>query len=51
MKHLPDLEEALQRFRDPIVLGDLNVDLAESRISQRQSVSEFLAEYGLIDLV
>ena len=27
LEHLTDLEEALQRFNDPIVLGDLNVDL------------------------
>ena len=27
LKHLLDLEEALQRFREPIYLEDLNVDL------------------------
>ena len=25
LKHLPDLEEALKHFKDPIVFGDLNV--------------------------
>ena len=29
LEHLPDLGEALHRFRDPIVLEDLNVDLKE----------------------
>ena len=51
LDHLPDLEEALKRFRDPIVLGDLNVDLDEARILQSQRVSDLLVENGLIDLV
>ena len=51
LEHLPELEEALQRFKDPIVLGDLNMDLNEARNSQSQCVSDLLVEYGLIDLV
>ena len=51
LEHLPDLEEALQRFRGPIYLRGLNVDLYEARILHSQSVSDLLAEYGLIDLV
>ena len=30
LEHLPDLDEALKRFRDPIVLGDLNMDLEKA---------------------
>ena len=44
LEHLPDLEEALQHFRDPIVPGDLNVDLDEARILWSQRVSDLLAE-------
>ena len=36
MEHLIDLEEALQHFRDPVVLGDLNMDLDEARILRSQ---------------
>ena len=51
LEHLSDLEEALQLFRDPIVLGYLNVDLDEARILRSQRVSELLVEYSLTDLV
>ena len=34
--HLPDLEEALKRFKDPIFLGDLNMDLGEARRPRSQ---------------
>ena len=51
LEHLPELEEALQRFKDPIVFGDLNMDLDKARTSRSQSVSDLLVEYGLIDLV
>ena len=44
LEHLPDLEEALQPFSDPIVLGDLNMDLEEMRILWSQRVSDLLAE-------
>ena len=33
LEHLPDLEESLQRFKDPIVLGDFNVYLDKERSS------------------
>ena len=32
IENLPDLEEALKLFKNPIVLGDLNVDLNEANI-------------------
>ena len=38
LEHLPGLEEYLQRFRDPIILGDLNVDLDKARSSRSQLV-------------
>ena len=50
-EHLPDNEEALQHFRDPIVFGDLNMDLYEARSLRRQRMSDLLVEYGLVDLV
>ena len=31
LDHLPDLEESLKRFKDPIFLGYLNVDLNKAR--------------------
>ena len=36
LEHLPDLEEALELFKDTKVLGDLNVDLDEARIPRCQ---------------
>ena len=51
LKHLTDLEEALQRFMEPIFLRDLNVDLDEERRPRSQRVADLLAKYGLIDLV
>ena len=51
LEYLPDLEEALKRFKDPIVLGDLNVDLCKVRSPRNQRVEDLLAEYGLIYLV
>ena len=51
LEHLPGLEEALQRFIEPIVLGDLNVDLDKVRIPRIQRVAVLLAEYGILDLV
>ena len=44
-----DLEEDLKRFKDPIFLGYLNMDLDES--PRIQIVAGLLAEYGIIDLV
>ena len=53
VEHLPDFEEALQRFkvRDPIFLADLNVDLDDAWSSRSQRVADLLTEFGLIDLV
>ena len=53
LEQLPDVEEALQRFkgRDPIVLGDINVDLDDARSSQSQRMTDLLTECGIIDLV
>ena len=31
LEYLLELEEALKRFKDPIIIGDLNVDLSEGR--------------------
>ena len=33
LEHMPDLEEALQRFKDPVVFGVFNVDLDKARSS------------------
>ena len=53
VEHLPDVEEALQRFKvqDPIFLADINVDLDDARISRSQHLADLLTEFGLIDLV
>ena len=51
LEHLPDLEEALQYFRDPIVLVDLNMYLDEARIPWSQQVKDLLTEYIIIYLV
>ena len=50
IEHLPDQEEALKRFKYPIVLGDLNADLDEARSLQIQKMADLLAGYSLIDL-
>ena len=51
LDHLLNLEEAPKRFREPIVLKDLNMDLKEARRPQIRQVADLLAEYGLIELV
>ena len=51
MEHLPDLEEALQRFRGTISIGGLNVELDKARSLWIQRVLVLLADYGCIDLV
>ena len=53
LEDLPDVNEVLQQFngRDPIVLGDLNMELENTRSSQSQRVADPLIEYGIIDLV
>ena len=44
LEHLPDLEEAINHFRDPIVPGYLDVDLEETSILWNQHVLDLLAE-------
>ena len=51
LEHLPDLEDAMHRFRYPIVFRDLNMYLDKARILRSQQLVDFLVEYGLIDLV
>ena len=53
LEHIPYLEEALQRCKvlDPIVLGDLYVELDDARSSRSQNMAEILIEFGIIDLV
>ena len=43
MEHLPDQEEDLKHFRDPIVLRDLNVDLNKARSPWSQRLLDLLA--------
>ena len=53
LNHPPDLEEATERFwgQDPIVLGDLNVDLDEARNPRSHLVADLLMEFYLIKLM
>ena len=51
MEHLPDIEDSMKRFKDPIVLGELNMDLDRARSLRSQRVMDLLVEYGLIYLV
>ena len=53
LDHLPGLEEALQCFKglEPIVFGDLNMDLDNVHSLRIQSVADLLTDFGLIDLV
>ena len=51
IKYLLELEEALKRFKDPILLGELNVDLNWTRKPWIWQVADPLTKYGLIDLV
>ena len=52
LEHLPDLEEALARFRDqgPIVLGDLKADISQYQNPYIQEVADLLMEFGMLDL-
>ena len=51
--HLPDLEEALNRFpdRDPIILGEINADIGLLRNSRDQQVADLLASFRMVDLL
>ena len=53
LTHLPDLEEALALFRgqEPIVLGDINMDLDEDQNPCSQIFAELMTEFSLIDLM
>ena len=53
LDHLPDLVKSLNRFpgREPVVLGDFNVDLGRLRNLQDQQVADLLASFGLVDLL
>ena len=51
LEHLPDLEESLKRFKDPIAIGDLNVHFDEARSLRIQQVADLLTEYDIIDLI
>ena len=53
LDHLPNLEEALNRFpdRDPVVLGELNADIGCLRNPRNQKVADFLALFGIVDLL
>ena len=42
LDHLPDLEDSLQFFSNPIVIRDLNMDLNESRSPQSQQVVDLI---------
>ena len=50
LDHLSELEEALNLFqgRDPVLLGDLNVDIGRLRNPRDQNVTDFLASFGLV---
>ena len=51
--HLPDLEEAINRFlgRDPIFMGDLNKDIRRIQNPRNQKVDYLQASFGLLDLL
>jgi exonuclease III len=53
LNSLPELIAALDRFagRDPILLGDLNVNLEDSTSTRNRDVATVLASYGLLDML
>jgi hypothetical protein len=53
LNSLPELLAVLDRFagRDPILLGDLNVNLEDSTSSRNRDVAKVLAPYGLFDML
>ena len=53
LEHLPDLEEALDRFlgKDPIVIIDLHEDIRRLQNPQIQQVANFLTSFGMFDLL
>ena len=53
LDHIPDLEEALNRFwgRDPIVMEYLNTYIGGLKNPWDQQVTDFLVSFGLGDLL
>ena len=51
LEHLPELEEALIRFRyhDPILLGDLKADIHQAENPCIQQVADLLMEFGMMN--
>ena len=53
LEQLTDLEEALNRLqgREPVVLGGQNAEIVRLRNPWDQHVADFLAYFGLVDLL
>ena len=53
LEQLTDPEEVLNRFpgREPVVLGDLNVDIDRLRNPWDQQVADLLEYFGLVELL
>ena len=53
LDHLPDLEEALNRFlgKGPVFLGDINTDIGCLMNPWDQQVKDYLASFGMVDLL
>lgn len=53
LDHLGDLEEAFNRFlgKDVVPLGDLNANIHDLSKPRNQEASNFLAPFGLLDLL
>ena len=53
MDHLKNLEDALNHFpgRYLIVMGNLNADASQLQNTRNQQVTDFLASFGLVDLL
>ena len=51
--HLSNFQKALKRFqvRDPVIQGDLKVDIGRLRNPWDQQVAYFLFSFGLVDLL
>ena len=49
LAHPPDLKEI--QVQDPILMGDINVDLDEAQNPCSQLISDILTEFGLINLM
>ena len=51
--HLPDLEEALTIFldEDPILLGDVNVDIGQLRHHCDRQIADLFASFGMVNIL